>query len=113
MALAALASVILVAPTSTAHAASSKGCTDGGFRLVNLTTGATITTAGKDRIRTTLPAAQFGDRFAVRGRYTQFEVRSSDFAVFDQSFTGAANQLDLTGGRFTPVSPARSPTIAG
>ena len=84
MALAALASVILVAPTSTAHAASSKGCTDGGFRLVNLTTGATITTAGKDRIRTTLPAAQFIDRFAVRGRYTQFEVRSSDFAVFDQ-----------------------------
>lgn len=96
-----------------AQAASSKGCVDGGFSLVNLTTGATVARAGKDRIRTTIPAAQFGERFAVRGRYTQFEVTSDDFAVFDQAFTGAANELDMTGGQFTPVFASKIPDHRG
>ena len=32
----------------------------------------------------------------------QFDVRSSDFADLNQAFTEAANELDPTGGRFTP-----------
>ncbi|CAN7303048.1 hypothetical protein [Knoellia sp. LjRoot47] len=101
------------AATAPAQAASSKGCVSGGYRLVNLTTGATVATAGRDRIRTTIPAAQLGSTFAVRGRYTQFDVRSADFAVLNQSFTGAANELDITGGRFTPVYASKVPDHRG
>ena len=81
--------------------------------MVNLTTGATVAAAGEDRVRTTIPASQFGATFAVRGRYTQFDVRSADFAVLNQAFTGAANELDLTGGRFTPVFASKVPNHRG
>ncbi|KQZ90285.1 hypothetical protein ASD62_14300 [Phycicoccus sp. Root563] len=102
-----------LAATQPAQAASSKGCTDGGFRLVNRATGATVAAAGTDRVRATIPAAQLGTAFAVRGRYAQFDVRSSDFAVFNQAFTGAANELDITGGRFTPVFASKVPNHRG
>jgi len=110
---AALASATLVGTAGTAQAASSKGCVDGGYALVNLSNGRTVARAGEDRIRTTIPADQLGDRFAVRGRYTQFEVTSGDFAVFDQAFTGAPNPLDLTGGVFTPVFASKVPDHRG
>ena len=114
VALAAVATTACLVAPVRAEAASSKGCVNGGYSLVNLTTGAVVARPpGKDRIRTTIPASRFGDRFAVRGRYTQFEVRASDFAVFDQSFTGAANELDLTGGRFTPVYASKVPDHRG
>ena len=61
----------------------------------------------------TIPAGQFGDKFAVRGRYTQFDVTSKDFAVYNQAFTGAANELDMTGGRFTPVFASKIPDLRG
>ncbi|SDS58645.1 hypothetical protein SAMN04488543_2008 [Friedmanniella luteola] len=110
---AALVSATLVGATGPAQAASSKGCVDGGYALVNLTTGVTVARSGEDRIRTSIPAARFGDRFAVRGRYTRFVVRSRDFAVLDQGFTGAANPLDITGGRPTPVFASKVPDHRG
>ena len=60
LAVAAVMASGLVAATLPAQAASSKGCANGGYRLVNLTTGATVVTVGADRIRTTIPAAQLG-----------------------------------------------------
>ncbi len=113
VAVAILVSAALVATTEPAAAASSKGCTGGGYSLVNLTTGATVATFGEDRIRITVPASRLGRTFAVRGRYTQFKVRSADFAVLDQAFTGAANPLDMTGRRFTPVFASRVPNHRG
>ena len=113
LAVAALMASGLVATTMPAQAASSKGCVNGGYRLVNLSTGATVVTVGADRIRTTIPAARLGTTFGVRGRYTQFDVRSADFAVLNQAFTGAANVLDLTGGRFTPVYASKVPDHRG
>jgi hypothetical protein len=110
---AALASAALVGTTGPAQAASSKGCVEGGYSLVNLTTNAVVARSGKDRVRTTIAATRLGDRFAVRGRYTQFEVRSRDFAVLNQAFTGAANPLDITGGRFTPVFASKVPNHRG
>jgi hypothetical protein len=110
VAVAALAGLAVAAP---AQAASSKGCVNGGFRLVNLATGATVAQAGQDRVRTTIPADRLGSTFAVRGRYTQFDVRATDFAVLGQAFTGAANELDLTGGRFTPVFASKVPEHRG
>lgn len=103
----------IAAPSVPAHAASSSGCENGGFRLVDLTTGATVAQPGADGVDTTIPAAQLGTTFGVRGRYTQFDVRAVDFAVLDEAFTGAANPLDLTGGRFTPVFASKVPDHRG
>ena len=40
---------LLVSVSGTAGAASSKGCEGGGFRLVNLATGATVAMGGRAR----------------------------------------------------------------
>jgi hypothetical protein len=81
----------VVAPMSAqVHAASSSGCEAGGFTLT--------------------PS---GNTTHVQGRYTQFDVRLADFAVFNQAFTGAANPLDITGGRFTPVFASKIPDHRG
>lgn len=112
VATAILAPVILVGFSSTAQAASSKGCDNGAFSLVNLTTGVTVA-KGPAKTEVTIPAGQFGDKFAVRGRYAQFDVTSKDFAVYNQAFTGAANELDMTGGRFTPVFASKIPDLRG
>jgi len=37
----------------------------------------------------------------------------SDFAVLNQSFTGAASELDLTGRRFSPVYASKVPDRRG
>jgi hypothetical protein len=87
--------------SSPAHAAKSAGCAGGGFRVLGQ--GPVFTGA------VTAPAK----RFHVQGKYTQFDVRSSDFAVFDQAFTGAANPEDQTGGRFTPIYASRVPKHRG
>ena len=93
-----------------ATAASSDACAGGGFRLVNLTTGATVAASPTEG---TVSAAALGERFGVRGVYNQFDVRASDFAVLDYAFTGAANDEDMTGGRFTPVWASKVPDHRG
>lgn len=93
-----------------ATAASSDACAGGGFRLVNLTTGADVAASPTEG---TVSAAALGERFGVRGVYNQFDVRASDFAVLDYAFTGAANEEDMTGGRFTPVWASKVPDHRG
>lgn len=84
-----------------AAAASSKGCEGGGYTVLGRGPGFSGTVAA--------PAG----RFLVQGKYTQFEVDPKDFAVYDQSFTGAANPLDQTGGRFTPIYAGKIPDHRG
>jgi hypothetical protein len=91
----------LSALTSPAHAASSAGCEGGGFTVLGKTPGFTGT----------VPAP--AGRFLVQGRYTQFEVDPTDFAVYDQAFTGAPNPLDQTGGHFTPIYASKIPDHRG
>ena len=105
-----LATVTAGVLAQPATAASSDACLGGGFRLVNLTTGATV---AADPTEGTVPAAALGARFGVRGVYNQFDVRASDFAVLDYAFTGAANDEDMTGGRFTPVWASKVPDLRG
>jgi hypothetical protein len=100
--------MMLVAFSGTAQAAKSDGCEGGGFRLIN-SAGATVITAGANEVDRTFTAAQLGATFRVQGRYAQFDVRNSDFAVLNQAFTGAANAEDITGGRFTPVFASKVP----
>ena len=93
----ALSSVI----QSPAEAASSKGCDGGGFTVLGKGAG----------FEGTVPAP--AGRFRVQGTYAQFDVDPTDFAVYDQSFTGAANPLDQTGGRFTPIYASKVPDHRG
>ena len=67
---------------------------------MNLTTGAVIASGTTDR---SIPAASFGAQFAVKGKFNEYNVRSSDFAVLDYAFTGAPSSEDMTGGVRTPV----------
>ncbi len=105
--------VPLLALTAPARAASSKACEGGGYRLVDVGTQRVLAQATDRETVTTLPAAGLGDRIRVQGRYNQYVVRTSDFALFDHAFTGAPNRLDMTGGRFTPVFQSKVPDHRG
>src|SRR3954469_18270663 len=84
----------LMTPTA-AHAASSKGCDNGGF-TIRLADG---TTAGPS-LKGSIAAARLGsERLHVTGRYVTFDLDPATFAVYDYAFTGAPNELDMTGGR--------------
>ena len=89
------------AGTSPAHAAASKGCVGGGFTVLGKSAGFT----GK-------VAAPTG-RFRVQGKYLQFNVDPTDFAIYRMAFTGAANPLDQTGGKFTEIYRSRVPDHRG
>jgi hypothetical protein len=104
--------MILVAFAGTAQAAKSEGCESGGFSVRTLPAtgaGTALVTATATTVTKTFTAAQLGGTFRIQGRYTQFDVRNTDFAVLNQAFTGAANALDMTGGRFTPVFASKVP----
>ena len=104
----ATVSALAVDPVS---AASSDACEGGGYRLVNLTTGRVVASG---EVGAAIAAANFGSgRFGVRGRYNQFDVSLSDFAIFDYVFTGAANPEDMTGLRRTPVFASKIPNHRG
>lgn len=107
----ALVPMLGLATAGVASAAKSSGCEGGGYRLVDLSTGATVAAGTVD---TTVPASRFGGtRFGVRGLYNSFDIGLSDFAVFDYAFTGAPNALDMTGGVRTPVFASKQPDHRG
>lgn len=97
----AASGVGFVATTVPAEAASSKGCADGGFRVLGK--------AGDFDGAVAAP----GNRFRVQGKYVQFDVDPANFAIYNYAFTGAANELDLTGGRATPVYASKIPDHRG
>ena len=89
------------AVNSPAHAAASRGCAGGGFTVLGKSPGFSGTVAAPTT------------RFRVQGKYLQFNVDPADFAVYRMAFTGAANPLDQTGGRFTPIYASRVPDHRG
>ena len=111
---AVLAPLALVVATSPSQAASSDACENGSFSLVNLATGATMASSATGEVDRVIPAASLGaTTFGVRGRYISYDVRLRDFAVFNYTFTGAANPEDITGGRRTPVYASKIPNHRG
>ena len=90
-----------------AAAASSKGCVNGGFSLV----GQNRTVSGPTDAA--IPAADLGPTFQVKGRYVEFTVVADSFAVRDWTLTGAANELDIMGGRRTVVFAEKTPDHRG
>lgn len=86
-----------------AHAASSKGCEGGGFKVLNLS-------APQD---TNVPAAAVTASFRVQGKYIQFDVDGATLGVRNYVLTGAQNALDMTGGVPTPVFESKLPDLRG
>ncbi|MFP3461364.1 hypothetical protein R5O87_10980 [Arthrobacter globiformis] len=87
--------------TGPAEAASSKGCVGGGFTVLGHTS----------EFDATVPAPS--GRFLVQGKYVRFEVDPVNFAIHNYAFTGAPNELDITGGRYTPVFASKIPDHRG
>src|SRR4051812_4583841 len=84
---AAAAGALLVSP---AQAATSKGCEDGAFRVS--ASGAALDRSGS------IPASALSGTVQVRGRYQSFDLDPQTLGVYDFTFTGAPNALDITGG---------------
>lgn len=94
----ALGYLTLAAP---AQSASSKGCEGGGFTALGHGPDFSGSVTAPD------------GRFRVQGRYAQFDVSPSDFAVYGQAFTGAPNELDQTGGHFIEIYASKVPDHRG
>ena len=107
----ALAAVLVALPGTPLErplqAASSAGCEGGGFSIV--LPGSTLT----GEVDTTVPAANLGARFSVKGKYVEFDVVSASFEVINYAFTGAPNALDITGGVRTVVFARKTPDHRG
>jgi hypothetical protein len=86
-----------------AVAADSAGCEKGGFT----TLGRTGTQA------VNIAPGSVTSVFRVQGKYVQFDVDAASFGVLNFTMTGAANTLDLTGGRATPVFESKLPDHRG
>ncbi len=113
VAVGAVVAPLTVLAASPGQAASSDACEGGGFRLVNLATGATVASGEVERTVSAASLGAAGARFGVRGRYVSYNVSLRDFAVHDFAFTGAANPEDITGGRRTPVFASKTPQHRG
>jgi hypothetical protein len=95
---------------SPARAASSVGCQGGGF-AITLPAGRVLSGNTSWKVAATqLPSH---GRAHVQGRYVEFDVDLSTFAVYDYTLTGASNPLDPTGGVRTPVFASKVPALPG
>jgi len=101
LALACTASVVLA---GQGNAASSSGCEGGGFTVLGL--------RGTD-VKTNVPAAGLPATFLVKGKYVEFTVVAKSFGITNYTLTGAANPLDITGGRRTVVFASKTPDHRG
>jgi hypothetical protein len=63
--------------------------------------------------RGTIAASRLTPPAAGRGKYVTFDVDPATFAVYDYAFTGAANPLDMTGGRRIVAYAGKVPTTVG
>jgi hypothetical protein len=106
--LAASAVGLVPALTSPAAAATSAGCEGGDYRVVT-PAGQTLSgSAGWKLAARSLPAHS---RLQVLGRYTDFSVDVSTFAVYDYALTGADNALGMTNGVRTTLFASKVPDL--
>jgi len=104
LALASVALAIAAFAPHSASAASSEGCSGGGFALLALT---------GDQKDTTVSAASLPTTFLVKGKYVEFTVSATTFGLYNWTLTGAANPLDITGGKRTVVFSSKLPDHRG
>src|SRR3954449_9289793 len=94
--------------SAPAQAASSKGCDGGAFRVV--APGRTVAGDVKDA---TIPASALTGTVHVVGRYQTFDVDPATLSVYHFTFTGAANELSMTGGRNIEAFAAKVAALRG
>lgn len=93
----------LLLSAQSASAADSAGCEGGGFTVLGKSGSQTASVA----------PGSVGSVFRVQGRYIQFDVDAATFGVLNYTMTGAANALDITGGKATPVFESKMPDHRG
>jgi hypothetical protein len=98
-----IGALLLVLMAVPGFAASSDGCTGGGFSLLGLS-------GDQKRI---VPAGNVPNTFLIKGRYVEFTVDADTFGVRDWTLTGVPSPLDITGGRRTVVFTAKIPNHRG
>jgi hypothetical protein len=103
VALASLALGIAAFAPSSASAAASEGCDGGGFTVLGI--------SGDQR--TTVSAGSVPSTFLVKGKYVEFTVDAATFGLYNWTLTGAANPLDITGGKRTVVFSSKLPDHRG
>jgi hypothetical protein len=113
--LAAVAAAAALVPlpldhVGAAQAATSVACDGGDFRAI-LPDGRVL--AGYNGWKISPSALPAHSRVQIRGRYLQFDLDVSDFAVYDYALTGASNPLDMTHGLFTPLFASKVPDLKG
>jgi hypothetical protein len=97
-------------PTGSVGAATSSGCEGGDF-TATLPSGRVLSGYGGFKIAPRdLPS---GGTLELRGRYIEFDVNVSTFAVADYTLTGAPNPQDLTGGQRRPLFASKVPDLSG
>jgi hypothetical protein len=97
-----------VVASTTASAATSTGCEGGDYRVTTPAGQVLSGSSGWKLAARTLPAHS---RLLVAGRYTEFAVDVSTFAVYDYTLTGADNALGMTNGVRTPVFASKVPDL--
>jgi hypothetical protein len=100
-----LAFVLFSGFAGQASAASSEGCEGGGFTVLGRRGPQDLTIAANN--------LGTGDVITVRGKYVEFDIDKKTFGIFNYTFTGAPNRLDITGGRRTPVFERKLPDHRG
>jgi hypothetical protein len=110
----AVAGVSLVAALgitgSPARAAASAGCQGGNF-TITLPGGRVL--SGSSGWKVAAADIPSHGRAHVQGRYVEFDVDLSTFAVYDYTLTGAPNPFDPTGGVRTPLFASKVPALPG
>jgi len=104
LALASVALAIAAFAPHSASAASSEGCSGGGFALLGLT---------GDQDDVNVSAASLPSTFLVKGKYVEFTVSAASFGLYNWTLTGVANPLDITGGKRTVVFSSKVPDHRG
>ena len=60
-----------------------------------------------------MSAASLPSTFLVKGKYVEFTVDAATFGLYNWTLTGAANPLDITGGKRTVVFSSKLPDHRG
>jgi hypothetical protein len=108
VAVAAAGALVPGAVTSGARAATSVGCEGGDYRVV---TPSNQTLSGYNGWRITRASVPSHSRLQVRGKYVEFSVDVSTFAVYDYALTGAPNTVGMTNGTRTPLFASKVPDL--
>jgi hypothetical protein len=111
MAGAALAAALLTGlPTAApTYAANSTGCEGGAFKVTMPNGQVLATNAGFKFAPGTLPT---GGIVQIRGKYVEYDLNVSTFAIYNATMTGAANALDMTGGQRTVLFASKVPDLS-